>query len=365
MKILPIVAALACVLTVTAHADGLEAEMGDSFGVSELESSLPENVSGVTGEMSLDGSYDVRGALGRLFEGIIDSARSELHGMLGQTASLAVIALVSAAAESTAFSGKTGETITLAACCACVLISADIIQSGVISAEGAADSLLEYSNTALPAVFLASSASGAIVSAPVKYAAVSLAMDVTITVIHKLCIPLINAYFALCAASAVSGASTVRSIAKTVRWLTVSALTLCVLAFTAFINLSGAIAVSADATAVKTAKTLISTALPVVGGMISDAASTVLSAAGLVKSSAGVFALIAAAALCLGPFVRVLCRMLLYKAVSAFSAGLGGAGTAKVLEDVGSCLSLYAGAIGASGIMLFISICSAIRTVSG
>ena len=149
------------------------------------------------------------------------------------------------------------------------------------------------------------------------------------------------------------------------RWCAVTAMTAVTLAFSAYMAISGVIAGSTDAIVVKTAKTVISSALPVVGGILSDSASLLLSAASFIRNTAGVFSLIGVCALCAGPFASLGVKMLLYKATAAAADILPGGRLSRLINEMGSAFGMLLSLVGCCGIMLFLSIMSGMRAVSG
>ena len=113
--------------------------------------------------------------------------------------------------------------------------------------------------------------------------------------------------------------------------------------FTAWLGISGAVTGAADAVTAKAAKTAISTALPVVGGMISDAASTVVAGAGLLRNAAGAFGLVAAACVCLAPFLSAALRYLFYKAAAALCAAFADKRIAGLVSELGGVFGIVLG----------------------
>ena len=136
-------------------------------------------------------------------------------------------------------------------------------------------------------------------------------------------------------------------------------------AFTAWLGITGAVSGAADAVTSRAAKTAISAALPVVGGVISDAASTVVAGAGLLKSAVGAFGLIAAASVCLVPFLTLGLRYLCYKAAAALAAAFADRRVSGLINELGGVFGMVLGVVGAAALMLFISIISVTKAVSG
>ena len=101
------------------------------------------------------------------------------------------------------------------------------------------------------------------------------------------------------------------------------------------------------------------------GGVISDAASTVVAGAGLLKSAVGAFGLIAAASVCLVPFLTLGLRYLCYKAAAALAAAFADKRVSGLINELGGVFGMVLGVVGAAALMLFISIISVTKAVSG
>ena len=256
------------------------------------------------------------------------------------------------------------EYINIAGCCAAAVSLLGSVDSIVGETVAALNQLSDYSKAALPAMFTAAAACGAVGSASAKYAATCLALDVLMSVSQKLIIPLVYSYLALAVAGSVFPNSLLSNTARLTKWIAGTIMTAMTIAFSAYIGMTGLVAGSVDAVAIKTARTVISTTLPVVGGIISDASGAVLSAASVIKNSAGVFGLIAVCALCAGPFTVLSVRMLVLKAAAAASDMVPNSRLSGLINSVSTAMGLLLGLLGCCGIMLFISIMAGIKAVS-
>lgn len=362
MKKLLVALLIVPLLTVSAGAEPVYEDV--LTGVGAVEEALPQTEREISGELSLDGSYDTAGALKRLWQHTADTAVQKLREELSYSVGLIAIALVCAAASALCGEKGVGEYISIAGCCAAALLLAGSLDSVIADAVSAINRLSDYSKAAMPAVFTAAAACGAVVSSSAKYAAVCLAMDVIMSAAQRLIIPLVYAYIAISVSGSIFQNPILRTAARISKWCATTAMTALTLAFSAYISITSLISGSADAVAVKTAKTVISNSLPVVGGIISDAASVVLSAASVIKNSAGAFSLVAVCALCAAPFAALSVKMLLFKATAAAADMVEGGRLSGLISDMGTALGMLLGLVGCCGIMLFISIMSGIKVVT-
>ena len=348
-----------CLLIVPVYAADGELDVG------VVEDALDENAREVSGELTTDGSYDVRGAIGRM----IDRAKEELseraRGEVKELARIVAIAVVCTVAEAVCTDERMAQIVSLCACAAVVLTAAGSLDSMAAELTEGIRKLCDYARAALPAVCTAAAVSGAVVSAGAKYAAVSLCMCVMMDVMQRIMIPLIYTYLAVCISRCVCPNALLGAVSGVIKWGCVTAMTALALGVSAYITLTGALTGGADAIAVKGARTVIASTLPVVGGILSDAASVVLASASVIKSSAGVFALIGVCALCLEPFAAIGVKMLLFRLCAALASAVEGKRLAALLGDLSTALGMMLGVLGTVTIMLFISFTAAIRTVSG
>lgn len=364
MRVLLLILLLLPGFAVPAYAGGIYEQAADETGIYAVEEELPETAREISGALKVDGSYDTENALERLWHSFADSVKGELGQNLKTAASLIAIAMLCALSGSLCSGKPLKEYINIAGCCAAAVSLLGSVDSIVGQTVSALNQLSDYSKAALPAIFTAAAACGAVGSASAKYAATCLALDVLMSLSQKLIIPLVYSYLALAVAGSVFPNSLLSNTAKLTKWMAVTVMTAMTIAFSAYIGMTGLVAGSIDATAIKTARTVISTSLPVVGGIISDASGAVLSAASVIKNSAGVFGLIAVCALCAGPFAVLSVRMLVLKAAAAASDMVPNSRLSGLISSVSAAMGLLLGLLGCCGIMLFISITAGIKAVS-
>ena len=278
--------------------------------------------------------------------------------------SLLVLALLCSLGTVMCTNGEVANFIEISVCATASMLLIGSVDSIVNETVEAMYRLSDYSKAALPVVFTAAAASGAVSSAAAKFAGVSFALDVLMSISQSLIVPTVYAFLALTVANSMFPSSVLGAIQKLCKWICTTFMTAMTLAFTAYINMIGAIGAAVDTSAVKTARSFISGALPVVGGMVSDASAMVLSAAGVIKSCAGVYGLVAVAVMCAGPFAVLSVKLLLYKAVSATADSLQISRLSTLYTGMANAMGLLLGLLGSCGIMLFISLTAGMKAVS-
>ena len=365
MRLLLAVLLLLPLFRMEAHALS-EADAASSvFGLEKVREAAPEQAREIGGELNPARPYDAAGAIARLWARFLEEMKSQLAENLRFAVSLIVLCFFCALATSLCADAKIRTLMEIAACCPAAWILTGAMDSLIAETTEAIYTLSDYSKAALPVVYTAAAASGAPSSAAARYAAVSFALDVLLSGMQRLILPLISAYLSATVANTLFPNAMLKAAASLSRWAAKTAMTGASLVFTTYIGMTGAISGAVDAAAVKTTRSLISGALPVVGGMISDVSAMVLSAAGIVRSCAGAFGLVAVCAICLGPFAMLWVKTLLLKAVSLAAEAAPCPRLSALFAGISGALAMLMGLLGACGILLFLSFSLGMRAVSG
>lgn len=345
----------------------IESQQKDALDTGNLENNLPEAAEEVLGDVEITSSLESDSLLSKLGSYISGKIGSILSGAVKNAAALVLIALLAAVAGTVYDSSgtKMPDYVSLAAVLAVAAVSAGNMSSFARSGLEVIDELNAFSKLLLPTLTAASTASGALTSAAAKYAATVLFMDLLISISRNVIMPIIYAYIAVSIANAALGTNALKSAAGLIKWIATTMLTLITIAFTAYLLLTGIITGSTDATTTRLAKTAVSTLLPIVGSIISDAAGTVASGISLLKNAIGVFGLIAVLSVCAVPFLKLGANYLLYKAAGAMSSSIAGGRISALVDSMSTAIGMMLGLCGSMALMLFISIISMMRAVTG
>lgn len=301
-----------------------------------------------------------------LWDKACDFAGDVVHESLRGAVVLMAVVLLCAVAQDcleAADSGSIPNFVPVAGAMAITLVAAGNLQSMIGLGVETIEDLNICSKALLPALAAAVASSGGVVTAGVRQVAAVFFADVLMTLIHHVLLPLVYLCIVAAAAHAMLPGQRIGMIGKTitkgVTWLLTGLLIL----YTGYLTLSGAVTGSADAAAIQVARSAMG-ALPVVGGIISNAAGTVLAGASTVKSAVGVAGMLAVLAICLLPFLRLLCQYLLYK-LAAFLAGtIGPPPLVELIESLCGAFGMVLGMTGTCALLLLISIASAITVVT-
>lgn len=348
----------------TAFADSLLDRAAQAAGTESLTQGLSEEERQILGDADEQREYDVGGALARLWKHVLEKAKNELSAQFSFALRLLVLVFFCALSDGLTENRTARDGIVLAACCGAAFFVAGDWNSGIAQATETLTRLSDYSRAALPVLYTAAAASGAVSSAPIRYAASSLAMEVLMTVSRSLVLPFIYAYLALSLTLCICDNPLLRGVQRLIRQAAVTVLSVLTTAFCVYVGLSGLVAGSTDALAVKAARSILSGLLPVVGGILSDSAAALVSAAAVIRNVAGAFCLTAVCVICAGPLVFLFIKMLLLRAVCTLAELLPGGALSRFVADCAGVYSLLLGLVGSSAVMLFFSLMAGIMIIA-
>ena len=262
--------------------------------------------------------------------------------------------------------GESGglEAITLAAVLAITAVAVGDVHSLLSLGEEAIYNMETLGDVLLPAVSMATAASGSPAMAVVKHGATILFSDFLLRLIHSLLIPLCYAFVAANVAWAALANEGLKRLAGFLKWLITMVLSVVLLVFVGYLNLSGVISGGADAATVKAAKFTLSNLVPVVGGVISDTAETLLAGAAILRNAAGVFGMLAVLGICVAPFLNLGAHYLLYKGTAALAATAAGSGRLTgLIEALGTAFGLILAMTASCAVLLTVAMVSAVSAV--
>lgn len=329
-----------------------------------IEEALPDEA----GEILEDIAPDDPGAGEKGIEAIIKEIKSSgsiFKKAVSSATVILVIVLLSSIVLGVLEDGGVKDAVSLITIIAVAAASIENADSYINMGIETLNSLSDFSKTLLPTMCSAAASSGALTSAGAKYAATALFMDIIMTIGIKIIVPLIMLYLASVIAGAAFGKDTLGNISKLLKWVCTTSLTLLVATFTTYLSVSGIITGKSDEMVSKITKSALGTLLPVVGDTISSAAETIVAGAGILRNSIGVFGMIGVATICVFPFIALGAYYLSFKAAAALSLAISDKRMADLIDGVGSTFGMLLALIGSAGIILFISLISSMKAVTG
>lgn len=320
------------------------------------------------GEASLKEGVDVSDAFQHMLQMGKDALGQVVKGSVRSCVLILVVTLLAQTADGMR-AGSGGDPMRAPVLVATLTIAG--IAVGDVHAllnlgEDAIFNMQTVGDVLLPAVSMATAASGTPATAVVKHGATILFSDALIRLVEHLLVPLCYAYVAVNVAWAALGNNGLKRIGALIKWLIVTVLSILLLVFIAYLNLSGVISGSADAATVKATKFTISHLVPVVGGVIADTAETLLAGASILRNTAGVFGMLVVMGICIVPFLNLGAHYLAYKCTAALAATASDDGRVTGLVDaLGSAFGLVMAMTGSCAMLLIVAMVSSVSAVMG
>ncbi len=341
------------------------AEQSEAMDTESMTDALPQDAKKILGDISLtDTDMGDKG-----FQSVLNTIKDSIFGIfksaLSSAAKILIVVVLCAAATSAMNEGGVRDMVTLGGTVAVSAIAISNVHSFIGLGVETLTSLSDFSKALLPVMCSAAASAGAFTSASAKYAATALFMDVLITLSVNIIVPLISLYLASVIANALLSKDYIARVSTLLKWLCTTALTLLMMAFTTYLGMTGLISGKADEVATRLTKTALGTVLPVVGSIISDTAETLVAGAGIIRNAIGIFGFLAVAAICLTPFLTLGLHYLVYKGTAAFTEALADKRMAELVSDVGAAFGMLLALVGCGGMMLFFSIISSMKAVTG
>ena len=329
----------------------------------EVRDALPAAAEEITEE--LEDPASLSEGLSRLWDRALGYVEEAVRQSIGGGVVLLAAAVLCALTEECmdAAGGKV-HFVPMAGALAITLAAAGSVKTMMGLGQETVEELNTFSKALLPTLSAAVAASGGIVSASVRQVATIFFVDLLLSLIRGLLLPLVYFYVAAAAADAMLPGRRLAGISTAIRKGTVWLLTGALALFTLYLTVSGAAAGSADTVTARLARSAVGV-LPVVGSILADAADSVLAGAGAVKNTVGAAGLLAVLAVCLLPLVRLGVQYLVYKAAAFLAGILGAEQLTGLIDALGGAFGLIFGMTGACGLLLLISISSALGVVTG
>ncbi len=350
--------------TCLATEQDLETEQRETFGVDAVESAVPKEAEEILGEVSVDTDMNFNEKLSTLWDKTLGTVADRLRHGLKSVAMVLVITALCALAETIGESDAAKTVIALGGVLAVAAVVVGNISPFFQLGNEALATLSQFSKALLPCMAATAAASGAIGAAAAEGAATALFLDVLLTAMNGLVMPLIYAYTAAVIADAAVGGTALSAAAKLIKKLCTLLLSLLVTAFTVYFSVTGALSGAAGQLSMKLTKTAVSAALPIVGSILSDAASSVLAGAAILRNTVGIFGLLVVLAVCLTPMLTLGCYLLLYKLAAAIAETLSDKRMGNLIGGIGDAFGMVLAAVGAGGFILLFSVITSIRAVS-
>lgn len=361
---------LAALLTLAACTPGacaydVAAEQAADFGTAALESALPQQAQDAFGALSVADAAQPQPLLEKLWAYALREGGSAVASAARNAALLLAIVFLAALCASISTNAACLKASQTAGAVAVAVLSIGHVTSCITAGSEALATLRDFSKILLPSMCAAAAASGAATSAAAKYAATSLFLDVLLSAETAVLLPLLYLY----AGTVICGTTLENDVLSALSGLLRKAFRLLLIGFasvfTLYLSLTGILTGAADAAAAKAVKTTVSAALPVVGSIVSDAASTVTSSAAILRGGIGIVGVVSVAAVCITPYLQLAVHYVLYKLAAGVAASFADKRVGRLIDGFADVYGFLLGMVGVASLILFLSIVSSMKAVTG
>ena len=356
---------LAAICTQPAYAYDIASEQAEAFGTAALESALPAQTYDAFGTLTVADAAHPRPLLQKLWGYVLREGGGALASAARNAALLLAVVFLAALCASLSASGACAKVTQLTGAVAVAALSVTHVTSCITAGSNALTTLRDFSKILLPSMCAAAAASGAATSAAAKYAATSLFLDVLLSAETAVLLPMLYTY----AGTVICGAALEQDVLTALSALLRKALRLLLIGFsgvfTLYLSLTGILTGSADAAAAKAVKTAVSAALPVVGSIVADAAATVTASAAILRGGIGIIGVLSVAAVCVTPYLQLAVHYALYKLAAGIAESFADKRVGRLIGGFADVYGFLLGMVGVASLILFLSIVSSMKAVTG
>lgn len=356
---------LTAVCTPRVCAYDIASEQAEAFGTAALESALPAQTYDAFGTLTVADAAHPRPLLQKLWGYVLREGGGALASAARNAALLLAVVFLAALCASLSASGACAKVTQMTGAVAVAALSVTHVTSCITAGSSALTTLRDFSKILLPSMCAAAAASGAATSAAAKYAATSLFLDVLLSAETAVLLPMLYTY----AGTVICGAALEQDVLTALSALLRKALRLLLIGFagvfTLYLSLTGILTGSADAAAAKAVKTTVSAALPVVGSIVADAAATVTASAAILRGGIGIIGVLSVAAVCVTPYLQLAVHYALYKLAAGIAESFADKRVGRLIGGFADVYGFLLGMVGVASLILFLSIVSSMKAVTG
>ncbi len=346
---------LTAVCTPCVCAYDIASEQAEAFGTAALESALPAQTYDAFGALSVADAAHPRPLLQKLWGYVLREGGGALASAARNAALLLAVVFLAALCASLSASGACAKVTQLTGTVAVAALSVTHVTSCITAGSNALTTLRDFSKILLPSMCAAAAASGAATSAAAKYAATSLFLDTLLSAETAVLLPMLYTY----AGTVICGAALEQDVLTALSALLRKALRLLLTGF------AGVFTLYLSLTGILTVKTAVSAALPVVGSIVADAAATVTASAAILRGGIGIVGVLSVAAVCVTPYLQLAVHYALYKLAAGIAASFADKRVGRLIGGFADVYGFLLGMVGVASLILFLSIVSSMKAVTG
>nr|WP_174270335.1 stage III sporulation protein AE [Desulfosporosinus acidiphilus] len=261
----------------------------------------------------------------------------------------------------TAFSGNVGKTGQVMTYLVLLTIALTSFREALTIAGGVIDQMVGLMQTLFPVMMTLLITMGNITSAALFKPLILGSLTVLATIIKTVILPLFFLAAVLKLFNQISKEFKLSKLAGLFEFVGKVSLGVVLTIFIGVMSVQGVTGGVADSVAFRTAK-YSADLVPVVGKFFKDAVELVVTSGLLLKNAVGIIALLAIIIICLGPLIKLLTMILVFRISAALIEPLGEKGLADSLQDMSKSLIFILVTVASVGIMFFMTIAVVIGT---
>ena len=327
-------------------------EVAQNFSVKEIVLNMLSGDAAVNQEKVLD-------LLKTMFFG-------EIRGLVSLAAQLICICIAAGILSSFA-SGFGSGTASGMSSVICSFMAAGIcltafynIYQGSLGAVSAMTNLMSVS---LPVIFAVTAVSGGASSAAVLSAVVTAAVTAFSAWVRFILMPMVFVSGIFSVVSSVGKRSYIKKTAKFLRTAAVFGMGLSITLFTGLTAIQGIMTKSADDMLMRTARYSLDNLIPLVGGFTADSHEMIIACLKSIRGGIGVAGVIILVLLLIGPLVKSVCVVLIFRATSLVLEPAGDDAMSDCMGELASAATVMAALLFLSSLMFVIFFTCVLRFV--
>lgn len=292
------------------------------------------------------------GALGRE---VLSSAP-----LIGKLLILAVLGAVLAQLQ-VAFGGSVGKTAQVMTYLVLLSLALTSFREALSIASGTIDQMVGLMQTLFPVMMTLLISMGNLSSAAIFKPLIMGSLTVLATIIKTIILPLYFLAAILRLFNHISDQFKLSKLAGLFEFMGKISLGAIMTVFIGVMTVQGVTGGVADSVVFRTAK-YSADLVPVVGKFFKDAVELVITSGLLLKNAVGIIALLAIIVICLGPLVKILAMLLVFRVSAALIEPLGEKSLAESLQDMSKSLIYILVTVAAVAIMFFMTVAVVVGT---
>ena len=307
------------------------------------------------------GKLDLRPeTLGQTLLGVLGREILSSTPLIGKLLVLAVLAAVLGQLQ-VAFGGSVGKTAQVMTYLVLLSLALTSFREALRVATNAIDQMVGLMQTLFPVMLTLLISMGNLTSAALFKPLIMGSLTVLATIIKTIILPLFFLAAVLKLFNHISEQFKLSKLAGLFEFAGKVSLGVIMTVFIGVMTVQGVTGGVADSVVFRTAK-YSADLVPVVGKFFKDAVELVITSGLLLKNAVGIVALLAIVVICLGPLVKILAMLLVYRVSAALIEPLGEKALADSLQDMAKSLIFILVTVAAVAIMFFMAVAVVVGT---